>query len=263
MESEPFWTHLDAEFLKDADRAPRFHGICDNTDLRRVTDDLTRRTVELVTDPTAHPDAVFSMARTLARAATVAEEWADPRGRWVLTGAPNGRAEPEYTHQRFETLAQRAAAGAGLLMANDAPHEAVQKWLHYLHEEGSPFETDIALEQLFLASAFQCQRIANQAYRQATTMTAAPTKVSGADDTQPNDLDGLGTAAQRRAAVDAYIEEVWSSRQRRITRSTLWRSVGYKSRSEFERWERCDRRASKAADQKFRAILKDRPHLKN
>ncbi len=46
--------------------------------------------------------------------------------------------------------------------------------------------------------------------------------------------------ADRRAAVDAYIEEILERTGKRITRTDIWKLAGYKSRTEFERWERDD-----------------------
>jgi len=71
-----------------------------------------------------------------------------------------------------------------------------------------------------------------------------------------------GNGADRRAAVDAYIGEVFRRTGKRITRTDIWRSARYKSRTEFERWERQDRRATKAADERFTRILAEKPHLR-
>lgn len=77
---------------------------------------------------------------------------------------------------------------------------------------------------------------------------------SGGDEAS-NDRD-------RRAMVDAYIQEVLRVRQKRITRTDIWREAGYSSRTEFERWERHDRRATRAANENFSRILSQKPHLK-
>lgn len=69
--------------------------------------------------------------------------------------------------------------------------------------------------------------------------------------------------ADRRAMVDAYIEEVLSKMGKRITRKDIWSAAGYKSRTEFERWERQDsKRPNEAADERFTQILCEKPHLK-
>jgi hypothetical protein len=73
----------------------------------------------------------------------------------------------------------------------------------------------------------------------------------------------LNDAASRRTAVEAYIAEVLRETGKRITRKDIWRRAGYKSRTEFERWERSDpKRRNKSADERFTLILQDKPHLK-
>jgi len=67
----------------------------------------------------------------------------------------------------------------------------------------------------------------------------------------------------RRKAVDTYIEEVFSRTGKRITRTDIWKSARYKSRTEFERWERNDpKNPNKSAHERFTRILIDKPHLK-
>jgi hypothetical protein len=68
----------------------------------------------------------------------------------------------------------------------------------------------------------------------------------------------------RHAMVDAYIEEVRSKSGKPITRKDIWSKAGYKSRTEFERWERRDpKHPNKAADKTFTRILSvEKPHLK-
>jgi hypothetical protein len=71
--------------------------------------------------------------------------------------------------------------------------------------------------------------------------------------------DGTG----RRAAVDAYIEEVFRRTGKHITRKDIWRHARYKTRTEFERWERNDaKRPNKTAHKRFTRILTEKPHLK-
>jgi hypothetical protein len=72
---------------------------------------------------------------------------------------------------------------------------------------------------------------------------------------------GKSNSGDRRAAVDAYIQEVKNA-GKQITRTDIWRKAGYKSRTEFERWERNDpNRLNKAADKNFTRILIEKPHL--
>jgi hypothetical protein len=72
--------------------------------------------------------------------------------------------------------------------------------------------------------------------------------------------------SDRRAAVDAYIEEVLSVKGKRITRKEFWQKAGDQTRTEFERWEtgwyeKRGKKMNRAADQRFRRILREKPHL--
>jgi hypothetical protein len=81
--------------------------------------------------------------------------------------------------------------------------------------------------------------------------------------TEPSGNEPPRTGADRRAAVDAYIEEVFNRTGKRITRTDIWKSARYKSRTEFERWERNDlEHPNKTANQRFTGILAEKPHLK-
>ena len=66
----------------------------------------------------------------------------------------------------------------------------------------------------------------------------------------------------RRKAVDAYIEEVFSRTGKRINRTDIWKHAAYKSRTEFEKWERNDpKKVNKTAHERFTGILTKKPHL--
>ena len=69
--------------------------------------------------------------------------------------------------------------------------------------------------------------------------------------------------ANRRAAVDAYIQDVLERTGKKITRADFWKAAGYKTRTEFERWQRSDtKHENKAADANFTRVLTKKPHLK-
>lgn len=73
----------------------------------------------------------------------------------------------------------------------------------------------------------------------------------------------LNDATSRREAVDAYIAKVLQETGKRITRKDIWTKAGYKSRTEFERWERSDpKRRNASAGERFARILQDKPHLR-
>jgi len=72
----------------------------------------------------------------------------------------------------------------------------------------------------------------------------------------------LISSAARRKAVEAYIAEVFDKTGKRITRADIWKSARYKDRTDFERWQRNDPRATKSANERFSKLLKEKPHLK-
>jgi hypothetical protein len=79
---------------------------------------------------------------------------------------------------------------------------------------------------------------------------------------EPKDVSvGLETAAQRRAAVDAYIEEVFEKTGKRIRRTDIWKMAGYKDATDFQRWQRKNR-TTPPAEKAFARILSRKPHLK-
>jgi hypothetical protein len=73
---------------------------------------------------------------------------------------------------------------------------------------------------------------------------------------------GVNNGVDRRRAVDAYIKEVFDLTGKRITRTDIWKKARYRSRAEFERWQRCDARATRAANERFARILAEKPHLR-
>jgi hypothetical protein len=71
------------------------------------------------------------------------------------------------------------------------------------------------------------------------------------------------SASDRRAVVDKYIDDVYRLTGKRVTRTQIWKKAGYTTRTEFERWQRQDPRATSAAHDKFmKLLLQERPDLK-
>jgi hypothetical protein len=69
-------------------------------------------------------------------------------------------------------------------------------------------------------------------------------------------------AAKRRARVDEYLDEVFRVKKKRIFRRDIWKTAGYQSATEFQRWQRNDPRSSKVHDRAFTRVLTEKPHLK-
>ncbi len=66
-----------------------------------------------------------------------------------------------------------------------------------------------------------------------------------------------------KAAVDEYIAEVFEKTGKKITKKDIWVLAGYGTRTEFERWQRNDRkRRNPSAASKFSKIISEKPHLK-
>jgi len=74
--------------------------------------------------------------------------------------------------------------------------------------------------------------------------------------------DGLLSAEERCKAVLAYQDEVFEKTGKRINQTAIWKSAGYKTRTEFERWKRNDPRCTRTARERFTRILKEKPYLK-
>jgi len=72
----------------------------------------------------------------------------------------------------------------------------------------------------------------------------------------------LRTAAERRKAVQACIDEVFEKTGKRITRKDIGTSAQYSTRTEFERWKRNDPKATRAANERFVQLLQEKRHLK-
>jgi hypothetical protein len=66
------------------------------------------------------------------------------------------------------------------------------------------------------------------------------------------------TATDRRAAVDNFIAKL-ADAGRKITRKDIWTVAGYKNPTEFERFQRADRRTTESAIANFNRVLRMKP----
>jgi len=92
--------------------------------------------------------------------------------------------------------------------------------------------------------------------------TGAAAKVTGTTATTEDGDANDDEPVSRRPAVDSYIDEVFRATGKRITKTIIWKGFGYKTRTEFERWQRDDPRATKIAHARFNSVLTQKPHLK-
>ena len=77
------------------------------------------------------------------------------------------------------------------------------------------------------------------------------------------DPDVSDSPSHRRDLVERYIDEVLEKTGHRITRTEIWKRARYKSRTEFERWERNDmKNPNRTAHERFmRLLVQEKPHL--
>lgn len=100
----------------------------------------------------------------------------------------------------------------------------------------------------------------------AATMPASPiiAEITAREGRQIQDLGaqaefhtggdvGNDQAADHRAAVDRFIERV--SKVRKIRKKDIWTVAGYKNRTEFERFQRKDPKATKSGIENFTRVL--------
>jgi hypothetical protein len=127
------------------------------------------------------------------------------------------------------------------LGAFDGELALVWSWIILPHLPSSLNETQLEALRMTVAA------------RRAYWMEAALRRLHPPEPSEKND---------RREAVEAYIREIFALTQKRITKADFWRSAGYTSRSEFERWQRYDPKCTKTANANFSRILREKPHLK-
>jgi hypothetical protein len=147
--------------------------------------------------------------------------------------------------KREQTLAQ-IYARAGVDIANASP-----LMLMALRDQGTPEQKqNLQLLEQNLQLLTKIDAIERERARRAARMPGSAAQPSNS--THP------------RAMVKAYIEEVRRTTGKRITKKDIWTEAGYKTRTEFERWERQDlKHPNKAAAEVFTRILcVEKSHLK-
>jgi hypothetical protein len=64
-----------------------------------------------------------------------------------------------------------------------------------------------------------------------------------------------------RARIEAFLARVLAATGKSIDRTDFWRVAGYQHRSEFERFQRDDRRTTKSAKRRFEEVLSLEPSV--
>ena len=79
---------------------------------------------------------------------------------------------------------------------------------------------------------------------------------------QPDELPEHATTDQKAQAVKAFLTEAQAATGEQFLKQDIWRAAGYEVATEFERWQRNDRKATKAADRNIRRVLREKQYRK-
>jgi hypothetical protein len=140
--------------------------------------------------------------------------------------------------------------------------EAIQKKLNLSALIWAGVMASIPAKELLEKETKLLESELRNAYERDAAMMSLPVTTAPSTPTNPATRTEDETT-DRRALVNAYIEDVRSKIGKRITRKDIWLKAGYKTRTEFERWERLDaKHPNQAADENFTRILREKPHLK-
>ena len=134
------------------------------------------------------------------------------------------------------------------------------------HRTTPPQETSRPKDGLGLASRSGNARLESDSTAPSAADGIAQHRDATAPESDTTDAPGespqLDISDERRASVNAYIDEVWQKKGMKITRTDIWKRAKYRNATEFERWQRNDPKTTNAARQAFSGILKNKPHLK-
>jgi hypothetical protein len=78
------------------------------------------------------------------------------------------------------------------------------------------------------------------------------------EDAVRRSIGGTETPEMRCALVDEFIARQRHTKRKHVTRTDIWKAAGYGCRTEFERWQRCDIRTTKAAERNILRVLSGR-----
>lgn len=193
----------------------------------------------------------------------------------ILRGYDNGawRTWPnddspsiETTAMAMHALAMKQPHGWEHLMAGASSWLlSVQNPEGYWHEAGAPdpvYLTVLVMDALNLAEGLSFPPTFATPPRSQTLARRLNTVDPARPDSAEGPCSGQDPVMTRKERVKAYMEEVKKLTGERITKAHIWREAGYKSRTEFERWERNAPRATNAADQNINRVLREKPHIK-
>jgi len=270
MEDVSFWRDRERRFLAMTDA--RLMGMRSDADIGQILADNSDELLRILRAPEYTAEHVGTVAGGVGHVAGLVL-----RGEYVWAWNISGKADAITNHvqvDHFKTESALSARGADLVAIGLADDEAVDRWLDALADPHSPYMKRSGgewIDDLAAASAAHCAKLAVRAYDMARAGTGVNAPQGAQADVGQTESAGIGlehstvnpeTPAERRAAVDAYIEEVYVKTDRRITRKDIWKAARYRTRSEFERWQRCDPKTTPSAHQRFMRVFTEKRHLK-
>jgi len=183
-------------------------------------------------------------------------------GQWEIIG---GTLAPA-----FEALARRAAEG----IASEKTTDLLKAWIERLVQEGFGTKS-ISTGEVFMigdiyeASESLCRMLESRALQsefeerrhmhQMTRLISDRLYEKRSPSTGQVTDQEVPIREDRRSLIDRFIAKVLEDTGKKINRTAIWRGAGYRDATDFERFQRNDKRASKTATANFFRILRMEP----
>ena len=248
------WKSLETEFKSLSDGVTVL-AFLDTTDLKATAAKLRADLTALQKAEGADSmqfDNLTRMTESAEHAA--ATHLLDPRGTWSLMSVRRtrpGASEPAAALKaRFRSLAMRAAIAAGVSAALDL----FQEWLFIVQVAAPEYCDEVNIRDVFEASAHACDQLGTRALVAQAALGAAAALP------QSNGQAQTDTIPQKtnRERVDDYLADLYKKTGKRHTRKEIW-GPHYDSATEFQRWQRNDKRTTRRARDLFEGIVSRSP----
>jgi|tagenome__1003787_1003787.scaffolds.fasta_scaffold20744279_1 hypothetical protein len=229
METERFWRKRESRFRRFS--GPRLYAIRSDADGEQHLDDLSARLLDALRTTDDPLDDVARLARSTGRVGS----WVLRNAyvcRWNISADSHDSDARRALTDRFRDEAALAARAADLAPSGASDDEAAHCWCDARVDHSTSSNGAVAwIEHLAAASKNLCAKFAGRAWEferigpKARANAPHPAKRRSDERTlgrpvaAPSPVSPLRTARLRRAAVDAYIDEVFAATGVRITRT--------------------------------------------
>jgi hypothetical protein len=207
---------------------------------------------------------------------TVSAEWKNYGGGTPESWSLSGSNAAKYS---FEALASRA----GREIAKEGASHLLTVWLDKLKQEGIGFKQmafvlipnsdgsereecqagqipHVCEASLYLCKKFETRALQlefEERQRNAESIPQSNGTLSKAVSAKPQSLSS--PKGDRRILVDQFIARVMDSTTRKINRADIWTAAGYLDATEFQRFQRHDKRTTRSAVANFSRVLNMEP----